>query len=334
MADKSGQTFEMPKRSSLVAEIFTTQQDRDEANREKVIEIPLSEISDFPNHPFKVKMDEEMNNMAKSIKDYGVLSPGLVRPKDGGGYEMVSGHRRKAASALAELEKMPCIVRTLTDDESVLIMVDSNLQREKILPSEKAFAYKMKLDAMKRQQGRPSADNCAPVGHNLNGKRSRELLSEESPDSHSQIQRYIRLTELIPQLLDMVDNSVLRDKENHQIALRPAVELSYMPHEQQQGLLGEIIAEDKTPSHEQAIKLRKLSDEGRLDENTIHTVMQQEKPNQVEQFKMPKNRISKYFAPNTSAQKIEETIIKALEMLRQRERGRLDPGERDSGDAR
>jgi ParB family chromosome partitioning protein len=324
----------MPKRSSLVAEIFSTQQDRDEANREKVLEIPLSEISDFPNHPFKVKMDEEMQNMAESVKTHGVLHPGLVRPKDGGGYEMVAGHRRKAASALAELEKMPCIIKNLTDDESILVMVDSNLQREKILPSEKAFAYKMKLDAMKRQQGERTDLSCVPLGHKSDGKRSREILSEESPDSNTQIQRYIRLTELIPQLLDMVDNSVLRDKENQQIALRPAVELSYLSPEKQQELLEEMIAEDKTPSHEQAIKLRKLSDEGQLNENVIHKIMQQEKPNQVEQFKIPKDKINKYFAPNTSAQTIEETILRALEMLRQRERSRLDSRERDSADAR
>ncbi|MDR2590650.1 MAG: ParB/RepB/Spo0J family partition protein, partial [Oscillospiraceae bacterium] len=210
MADRSGQTFEIPKSSSLVADVFSTLQGSNDVPKEKVMEIPLSDISDFPNHPFKVKMDAEMDEMAQSVTRYGILVPGLVRPKDGGGYEMVSGHRRKTASALAERTTMPCIIRNLTDDESVVIMVDSNLQREKILPSEKAFAYKMKLDAMRRQAGRPTSDNSAPVGQNYNGKTSRELLSEESPDSHSQIQRYIRLTELIPQLLDMVDNSVIR----------------------------------------------------------------------------------------------------------------------------
>jgi len=263
-------------------------------SKEKIMEIPLSEISDFPNHPFKVKMDEEMQNMADSIRKYGVLHPGLVRPKDGGGYEMVAGHRRMTASALAELTAMPCIVRNLTDTESTIIMVDSNLQREKILPSEKAFAYKMKLDAMKRQQGeRVDLSTSAPVGQMLNGKTSREVLSDESPDSHSQIQRYIRLTELIPQILEMVDNSVMRDKDNQQIALRPAVELSYLSQEKQMELLEEMIAEDKTPSHEQAIKMRKLSDEGKLSETVLHTIMREEKPNQVEQFKMPRERISR-----------------------------------------
>ena len=324
MADKSGQTFEMPRSSSLVAEIFSTQQDRDEANREKVIEIPLSEIGDFPNHPFKVSMNDEMVEMAQSIKQYGVLVPGLVRPKDGGGYEMVSGHRRKMASSLAEKETMPCIVRSLTDDEAVVIMVDSNLQREKILPSEKAYAYKMKLDAMKRQQGERADLTCATPLHKSDNKRSREMLAEQSPDSHEQIRKYIRLTELIPQLLDMVDNSVLRDKGSQQIALRPAVELSYLSHEQQTELLEEIVTEDKTPSHEQAIKMRKLSDEGQLNESGIHTIMREEKPNQVELIKMRKERFSKYFAPNTPIQKIEDTIIRALELLRQRERSRGD----------
>jgi len=317
----------LPKRSNLVAEVFNTVQDYGDINREKVVEIPLSEISDFPNHPFKVKMDAEMNGMADSIKQYGVLVPGLVRPKQGGGYEMVAGHRRKAASGLAEKITMPCIVRNLTDNEAVIIMVDSNLQRDKILPSEKAFAYKMKMDAIKRQAGRPPKDNCATVLPNFDGKRSREILAEKSSDSHEQIRKYIRLTELIPQLLDMVDNSVIRDKDNQQIAMRPAVELSYLSPEQQSELLEEIVAEDKTPSHEQAIKMRKLSEEGQLNETAIHTIMNEEKPNQVEQFKMRKDRISRFFAPDTPIQKIEDTIVKALELLRQRERSR-------AGDAR
>ena len=322
MADRSGQTFEIPKSSSRAAEVFATFQSGYKENREKVTEIPLSDISDFPNHPFKVKMDDEMNNMVDSIKQHGVLVPGLVRPKDGGGYEMVSGHRRKTASGLAELDTMPCIIRSLTYDESVQIMVDSNLQREKILPSEKAFAYKMKMDAMKRQQGERSDLTSATVLQKLNGKTSRELLADNSPDSHEQIRKYIRLTELIPQLLDMVDNSVIRDKENQQIALRPAVELSYLSQEQQGELLEEILAEDKTPSHEQAIKMRRLSEDGHLNETVIQNIMREEKPNQVEHFKMRKDRISKFFAPDTPMQKIEETIVRALELLRQRERSR------------
>jgi len=302
-------------------------QDYGDANLEKVMEIPLSEISDFPNHPFKVTVNDEMYEMAQSVRDYGILNPGLVRPKDGGGYEMVSGHRRMTASSLAECATMPCIVRNLTDDEAVLIMIDSNLQRERILPSEKAFAYRMKLEAMKRQQGERADLTSAPLGQKFDGKTSRALLSEQSPDSNSQIQRYIRLTELIPQLLDMVDNSVIRDKENQQIALRPAVELSYLSKEQQQELLEEIIAEDRTPSHEQSIKMRRLAEEDNLPENLIHSIMKEEKANQVELFKLPKERINKFFAPDTPKQKIEETIIRALEMLRQRERSR-------GGDAR
>jgi len=285
------------------------------------MELSLSEISDFPNHPFKVRMDAEMQEMAESVKKYGVLVPGLVRPKEGGGYEMVAGHRRKMASELAKHGTMPCIVRNLTDDEAIIIMVDSNLQREKILPSEKAFAYKMKLEAMKRQAGRPS-NNCVPVGHDFDGKRSREILAEKSPDSNTQIQRYIRLTDLIPELLQIVDNAALGDKP--QISMRPAVELSYLPKEEQQTLLDAMESEYCTPSHVQAMKIRKFSQEGRLGEDVIVSIMQEEKPNQVEQFKMPKNRISKYFAPGTPAQKIEDTIVKALELYRQRERQRND----------
>ena len=304
-----------------VDDLFSTQEERDDAKLERVMELSLSEISDFPNHPFKVRMDAEMQEMAESVKKYGVLVPGLVRPKEGGGYEMVAGHRRKMASELAKHGTMPCIVRNLTDDEAIIIMVDSNLQREKILPSEKAFAYKMKLEAMKRQAGRPS-NNCVPVGHDFDGKRSREILAEKSPDSNTQIQRYIRLTDLIPELLQIVDNAALGDKP--QISMRPAVELSYLPKEEQQTLLDAMESEYCTPSHVQAMKIRKFSQEGRLGEDVIVSIMQEEKPNQVEQFKMPKNRISKYFAPGTPAQKIEDTIVKALELYRQRERQRND----------
>jgi len=216
---------------------------------------------------------------------------------------------------------MPCIIRNLADNEAVIIMVDSNLQREKILPSEKAFAYKMKLDAMK-QQGCRTDLTSVPVAQKSNGKTSRALIGEQSGESQDQVRRYIRLTELIPQLLDMVDNSVVRDKENQQIALRPAVELSYLSQEQQSELLEEIVAEDRTPSHDQAIKMRKLSEDGQLNESVIHSIMREEKPNQVEHFKMRKDRISRFFSPDTPAQKIEETIVRALELLRQRERSR------------
>jgi len=303
-------------------DLFSTQEERDDAKLERVMELSLSEISDFPNHPFKVRMDAEMQEMAESVKQYGVLVPGLVRPKEGGGYEMVAGHRRKTASELAERGIMPCIIRDLTDDEATIIMVDSNLQREKILLSEKAFAYKMKLEAMKRQAGRPSKDNYVPVGHNFDGKPAREILAEKSPDSNTQIQRYIRLTELIPELLQMVDNAASGEKP--QIAMRPAVELSYLPKEEQQSLYTAIESEDCTPSHVQAMKMRKFSEEGRLSEDVIFSIMQEEKPNQVEQFKLPKEKISRFFAPGTPAQKIESDIVKGLELLRQRERQRND----------
>lgn len=293
-------------------DLFSTDESRAEAQLEKVVTLNPADISDFPNHPFKVKQDEAMAEMVDSVKQYGVLVSALVRPKADGGYEMVAGHRRKCAATLAGITEMPCIVRNLTDDEATIIMVDSNLQRETILPSEKAFAYKMKLEAMKRQAGRPK--NSAPLEPNLKGTRSNEELASSSPDSRSQIQRYIRLTELIPTVLDMVDNG--------KIAFRPAVELSYLSKEQQQSLYDTMECEDCTPSLAQAIKMKDFSRDGKLTEEVILSIMQEEKPNQREQFKMPKERISKYFAPGTPAQKIEDTIIKALELYRRRERQR------------
>ena len=294
------------------ADLFSTQEERDNESRESVREIPLEEISDFPNHPFKVKMDESMADMAESVKQYGVLVPALVREKLEGGYEMIAGHRRKMASELAEKKEIPCIVRNLTDDEAIIIMVDSNLQREQILPSEKAFAYKMKLAAMNRQ-GQRTDLTSVPLGQKL-GKTSRELLAEKSPDSNTQIQRYIRLTELITPILDMVDSG--------KIAIRPAVELSYLPKEQQTILLDTMQLEDCTPSHAQAIKMRKFADEGRLNEDVILSILSEEKGNQKEQFRMPKERISKYFSPGTPAKQMEDTIVKALELYRKRERGK------------
>lgn len=303
-----------------VGELFTTQEERDNAQRSYVIDLPAAEISDFPDHPFKVRMDEEMEQMVESVRERGVLSPVLVRPMPDGSYQMVSGHRRKMAAKLAGLPVLPCIVRELTDDEAIIIMVDSNLQREQVLPSEKAFAYKMKLDAMKRQAGRPSKNNSAPPGPNLLGTRSNEELASQSPDSKTQIQRYIRLTNLTPELLDMVDNSVLKEKGQLQMALRPAVELSYLSKDEQNALLEVMESEDCTPSHAQAIKMREFSEKGKLNADVILSIMQEEKPNQVEQFKIPRNRIDKFFPAGTPAQKIEDTIVKALEMYRRRER--------------
>ena len=294
-------------------DLFSTDESRAEAQLEKVVTLNPADISDFPNHPFKVKQDEAMAEMVDSVKQYGVLVPALVRPKADGGYEMVAGHRRKCAATLAGITEMPCIVRNLTDDEATIIMVDSNLQRETILPSEKAFAYKMKLEAMKRQ-GQRSDLTSAPLEPKLKGSRSNEELAASSPDSRSQIQRYIRLTELIPPVLDMVDSS--------KIAFRPAVELSYLSKEQQQSLYDTMECEDCTPSLAQAIKMKEFSRDGKLTEEVILSIMQEEKPNQREQFKMPKERISKYFAPGTPAQKIEDTIVKALELYRRRERQR------------
>lgn len=294
-------------------DLFSTDESRAEAQLEKVVTLNPADISDFPNHPFKVKQDEAMAEMVDSVKLYGVLAPALVRPKADGGYEMVAGHRRKCAATLAGITEMPCIVRNLTDDEATIIMVDSNLQRETILPSEKAFAYKMKLEAMKRQ-GQRSDLTSTPLEPKLKGSRSNEELAASSPDSRSQIQRYIRLTELIPPVLDMVDSG--------KIAFRPAVELSYLSKEQQQSLYDTMECEDCTPSLAQAIKMKEFSRDGKLTEEAILSIMQEEKPNQREQFKMPKERISKYFAPGTPAQKIEDTIIKALELYRRRERQR------------
>ena len=291
-----------------VDSLFTTQEEREEAGRESVREIPLSEITDFPNHPFQVRMDEKMTEMADSIRQYGVLVPAIVREKPEGGYEMVSGHRRKAACDLAGTQSLPCIVRNLTDDEAILIMVDSNLQREQILPSEKAFAYKMKLEAMKRQ-GQRTDLTLSPVATKFD---TASILGQKSGESRDQVFRFIRLTYLIPELLELVDNG--------KIALRPAVELSYLPEQEQRTLLEIIECEECTPSFAQAMKLRKFSQEGKLSEDVILSIMQEEKPNQKEQFRMPKERISRFFAPGTPAQKMEDTIVKALEYYRKRQR--------------
>ena len=293
-----------------VDDLFSTQEQRDEAKLESVKVIPLTEISDFPNHPFKVKVDDSMFDLAESIKQYGVLVPAVVRQKDDGTYEMVSGHRRKMASELAEQEAIPCIVRNLTDDEAIIVMVDSNLQREKILPSEKAFAYKMKLEAMKRQ-GQRTDLTSRPVGEKL---YSVEVLAKEANESARQIHRYIRLTELITPILDMVDD--------RKIAMRPAVELSYLSQEEQTVLLDTMELEDCTPSHAQAIKMRKFSEEGRLNENVIFSILSEEKGNQKEQFRIPKERIGKFFSPGTPAKTMEDTIVKALELYKKIERSK------------
>lgn len=299
-----------------VDSLFTTQVERDTDKQPRVQEIPIDQIDDFPNHPFKVRMDENMEQTAESVKQYGVLVPAIVRPKEDGRYEMVSGHRRKMACSLITRQSMPCIVRDLTDEEATIIMVDSNLQREQVLPSEKAFAYKMKLDAIKRQ-GKRSDLTLSPVATKLD---SATTLGQQSGESRDQVFRYIRLTNLIPEILDLVDNSVLKEKDKLQIALRPAVELSYLTEQEQHDLYETMTTEDCTPSHVQTMKMRKFSEEGRLNMDVIFSIMQEEKPNQKEQFKIPRERISKFFAPGTPAQKIEDTIIKALEFYRKRQR--------------
>lgn len=288
--------------------LFTTQEQRDEAKRDSVQDIPISQISDFPEHPFKVKQDEAMLEMAESVRQYGVLVPGLVRQLEDGSYQMVSGHRRKLASELAGQDTIPCIVRDLTDDEAVIIMVDSNLQREKVLPSEKAFAYKMKLDAMRRQ-GQRTDLTSRPMVEKL---ESVEKMGRDTGESGRQIQRYIRLTNLIPEILDMVDDG--------RIAFRPAVELSYLTEQEQSALYDTMGREDCTPSLAQAIKMKAFSRDGKLTDAVILSIMEEEKPNQKEQFRIPKERISKYFKPGTPARTMEDTIIKALDYYRKRQR--------------
>lgn len=293
--------------------LFTTQEQRDEAKRDSVQDIPISQISDFPEHPFKVKQDEAMLEMAESVRQYGVLVPGLVRQLEDGSYQMVSGHRRKLASELAGRDTIPCIVRDLTDDEAVIIMVDSNLQRERVLPSEKAFAYKMKLDAMRRQ-GQRTDLTSTPVVEKLKGKDalSSAIVGKTSGDSYEQVRRFIRLTNLIPEILDMVDEG--------RIAFRPAVELSYLAEQEQCALYDTMGREDCTPSLAQAIKMKAFSRDGKLTDAVILSIMVEEKPNQKEQFWIPKERISKYFKPGTPARTMEDTIIKALDYYRKRQR--------------
>lgn len=296
--------------------LFTTQEQRDEAKRDSVQDIPISQISDFPEHPFKVKQDEAMLEMVESVRQYGVLVPGLVRQLEDGSYQMVSGHRRKMASELAGRDTIPCIVRDLTDDEAVIIMVDSNLQRERVLPSEKAFAYKMKLDAMRRQAGRPSKGNSAPLGQNFDGMTSRELLAIESPDSHSQIQRYIRLTNLIPEILDMVDDG--------RIAFRPAVELSYLAEQEQCALYDTMGREDCTPSLAQAIKMKEFSRDGKLTEEVILSMMQEEKPNQREKPAFRDERITRLIPKSIPRGQETDFVIRALEFYNRHLQRRRD----------
>lgn len=293
-----------------IDDLFTTQEERDNANNEKVVEISLNNIDDFPNHPFKVVNNEEMEQMSESIKENGILVPVLVRQKNDGRYEMISGHRRKFASKLAGLEKIPCIVRDLTDDEATIIMVDSNMQREKILPSEKAFAYKMRLEASNRQGKRTDLTSTRVVSKS----RTNELLGKEVGESRENIRRYIRLTYLIPKLLEYVDNSVIRDKDELQIALSPAVELSFLTEEEQNKLLDYIEFYQITPSHAQAIKLKEMSQNNTLTDEKMEDLLGEEKPNQTPKLKVSMNRLSSVLPQSLkNDREREEYVIKAVE---------------------
>lgn len=291
-------------------DLFSTEESRAEADKERIQDIPIAEIDDFPDHPFHVDIDDAMREMAESVKRFGVLSPAVARQKENGRYELISGHRRKKACELAGIDKMPVIVRNMDRDEAIIFMVDSNLQRERLLPSEKAFSYKMKMEALKRQ-GNRSDLTSTPVVSKL---RTNEQIGQTNSESREQVRRYIRLTELIPDLLQMVDNS--------KIAFRPAVELSYLTKEEQASLHEAMESEYCTPSLAQAIKIKKFSQEGRLSDDVILSILSEEKPNQREVYRLPKERIDIYFPKGTPSEKIEEIICKALELYRRRERSR------------
>lgn len=287
---------------SLDEDVFLSDKKREEDNAEKVMNIPIKDIIDFPNHPFKVKEDDEMLDLIDSVSRVGIISPCIVRPKENNKYEMIAGHRRKYASIKNDIKTLPCLSRNLTDDEAVIIMVDTNLkQRQHILPSEKAWAYKLKYDAMKRQ-GKRTDLTSGPVGQKLN---SIQKISNESSDSVKQIQRYIRLTNLIDPILDMVDEN--------KIAMRPAVELSYFSSKEQACLYEFMELNDCTPTHDQAIRMRKLHDSNELSNDKIQEIMTEQKPNQIDKVKITKSRITKFFSPKTSAKEMEDEIIRALE---------------------
>ena len=305
----------MPKKSindirvPTYDDLFTNEEQRQEAKLEKIMEVPVEDIQEFKNHPFRVRNDEQMSELVKSVSENGILVPVLVRPHPNGhGYEMISGHRRMNAAMVNGQEKIQAIVRELTDDQATIIMVDSNIQRENILPTERGFAYKMKLDAMIRQSGRPK-DNGSQVGNHLKGKKSIEVLAEEERKSKNQIHRFIRLTELIESLRDMVDG--IRS-DGKKIAFNPAVELSYLSKENQQFVVKNIEGLDLTPSHAQAIRMKELSRENRLDENVIYSIMKEEKANQKEKLSFKMEDINEYFPKNYTPREKSEVILKLL----------------------
>lgn len=310
------QDFDKDIHLSSFDDLFQTDESREDMKREKLMDIPISMIQDFPDHPYKVKDDENMAELVESVKTRGLIQPVLVRPIDNGMYEMVSGHRRKRAFELAGIEKIPARVQNLTRDEAILSMVDSNLQRDEILPSEKAFAFKMRLEAMKRQAGRPSK-NSVPLAQNFEGKTSREILGEQVGESQDQIRRYIRLTNLIPEMLDLVD-----DKK---IAMRPAVEISYLTPEEQLNLADAIDAEQCTPSHDQTLRMKRFSQEGKLTKEAIEAIMSEEKPNQREKSPFRDSRISNAIPKAIPKEQQCEFVIKAIEhytLFLQRSRNR------------
>lgn len=294
-------------RLSSVDELFSTQESREDAQREKVVEIALSQLHPFQNHPFQVRDDQAMQETAESIREYGVLVPAIARPDPNGGYELIAGHRRHRASQLAGKETMPVIIRELDDDAATIIMVDSNLQRETLLPSERAFAYKMKLEAMKRQAGRPSK-NSAQLGRNFDGKESREILAEQVGQSRNQISRYIRLTEL----LELVDE--------RRIALNPAYELSFLKKEEQTKLLDAMESEQTTPSLSQAQRLKKFSQEGHLSLDVMRAILSEEKKSEVDRVTLTSDTLRKYFPKSYTPQRMQDTIIKLLEQWQRRQK--------------
>ena len=309
--------FTLP--TNTLDELFSSQEERDEAKLSKIRDIPLEEIDDFPDHPFKVREDEDMFQLVESIKERGVITPATVRQKEDGRYELISGHRRKRACELAGFETLRCEVVDLDRDEATILMVESNFQRSQILPSEKAHAYKMRLDAMKRQAGRPRKENSSPVGIDLRGKQSLDLMSEECGDSRNQIHRYIRLTNLVPELLEFVDEG--------RIKMRPAVELSYLNEDCQRDLVDEIDLNDCTPSHDQAIRMRKFFEEGKLTTEAISAIMSEEKPNQREKIVLRGDRVRSLIPKNIPINQTEEYVCKALEHYNKFLRNRT---ERDS----
>ena len=302
-------------------DLFSTQEQRDEEKLSKIRDISLTEIDDFPDHPFKVRDDEDMAQLVESIKERGIITPATVRQKEDGRYELISGHRRKRACELAGFETLRCEVVDLNRDEATILMVESNYQRSQILPSEKAFAYKMRSEAMKRQAGRPSKDNSSPVGIDLRGKQSLDLMSEECGDSRNQIHRYIRLTNLVPELLEYVDDG--------RIKMRPAVELSYLDEDSQRDVVDEIDLNDATPSHDQTIRMRKFFEEGKLTTEAVQAIMSEEKPNQKEKITLHADKVSKYIPKSVPIGGREAYILKALEYYakareRQQEKARRE----------